>query len=251
MSDEKPPQPPPVAPPPPVDPAPPPAPPPAPAPAAAESATNLPVAVEAPADVPTLVARVAKMMNKVVQDLASVGQSAAAISQAMTDGFGKLQVTFAMLTKQVATNDVKIDGNLVELRKQFAADLAALRESLGAEVMSIAVERIMLTAVADVIDNAEVVLAQAGAAADPTVNALRMIRDKLLAAFRGMGVELVPIVTGTTKFDENVHEVAALAQANDPQVADLPPLVITGVYNHGYTLNGRPIRRARVVMKGA
>jgi hypothetical protein len=86
-------------------------------------------------DASGLISRIAKMTNKMVQDVAVVGQTAAAMSQAMTDGFGKLQLTFAMLTKQVATNDVKIDANLLEMRKQFSADIAGLSENLGAQLM--------------------------------------------------------------------------------------------------------------------
>jgi molecular chaperone GrpE (heat shock protein) len=205
-------------------------------------------------DLTALVARISKMTNKVVQDMATLNQATTAMSQAMTEGFHKLQVTFAMLTKQVATNDVKVDGSLLELRKQLSDELGQLNQTLIAEITSRTVEQIMLTAVADVIDNAGIVLAQpataAAAASEPVVHALRMLRDKLLNAFRQLGVEVVPIVFGTTQFDENLHECAAVAHPDDPSLAGLPAHVITGIYNQGYTMNGRTIKRARVVMKG-
>jgi molecular chaperone GrpE (heat shock protein) len=228
-----------------TDPPPPPQPAPEPAPAAAEPAQTV--------DLATLVTRVAKMQNKLVQDIATVTQAQTALTHAMTEGFAKLQITFGMLTKQVATNDVKLETHLTELRKQLATDLGSVSSSLASEIAARTVESIMLTAVADIIDNAEVVLAQASPEqqADPMVTAVRMMRDKLLIAFRPLGVELVPIIAGTTKFDENLHEVVNVAPADDPLAKDAPANTITGIYNHGYTLNGRTIRRARVVMKGA
>jgi molecular chaperone GrpE (heat shock protein) len=117
------------------------------------------------------------------------------------------------------------------------------------------VENILLTAVADVIDNADIVLGMVASSPEPandaTVTALRMMRDKLLDSFMPLGVKQLPIVPCESPFDENLHVCVALAHPDDPRTTGLAANVVTDIYKHGYTLHGRVIRRATVVTKGA
>jgi len=215
------------------------------APPEAAAAAPAPEAPAAPTDVPTVVNRISKMQNKVVQDVAAVTAAMNQMAAVVQDGFGKLQLTFAMLTKQVATNDVKADNNVLELRKQFSGDMTELAKAVQGVITDRVVERVTL-AVADALDDAITVI-QNTPDNNPSVQALRLVCDKLFGGLASLGVGLVQIAPGQTVFDERVHEFAGHAPAEDKA----PAHAITKIVKQGYAVNGRLVRRAAVIIKGA
>ena len=96
-----------------------------------------------------------------------------------------------------------------------------------------------------VLDNIQLALAHAPEGVDPNWKAgLQMVAQQFLGAMERNGVQEVPSQAGVV-FDPNVHE--AVSQ----EVSDLAPGLIVRAHTRGYTLHGRLLRPARVVVSQA
>jgi GrpE len=198
----------------------------------------------APVDPTKLTERVFKMTRQILESASVISQ---AVGQAMPEHFAKLNTTFAMLARQVATNDVKQSAGMTELRDQLTAQLSTLSESIQGQVLDLAVERLVLGTLADLVDDLDVVVSSDVTDTKVAFAALAQIRGKLMAALRPLGVEPIHIVPGTTVFDEAMHEARDVE--SDAASATVAAGVITRVYRGGYTMRGRVIRRAQIVVK--
>jgi molecular chaperone GrpE len=102
----------------------------------------------------------------------------------------------------------------------------------------------LLKSLLPVIDNFERALAvEAGPETGAMRDGLKLVHDQLLEILRKHNLQQVDPEPGTA-FDPNLHE--ALMQKPDDRHADGP--VVLEVFQKGYTLHGRRLRPAQVVV---
>ncbi len=129
-----------------------------------------------------------------------------------------------------------------------AADLENYKKA-AARMQRDAVERTrrqMLRVVLGAVDDLERAIHYAEQAAEHEAVAgilegLRMTHRSLLEQLRALGVERMEAVG--ERFDPERHEAVELASAEE---AGVEPGTVLGVVQHGYTLDGRVLRPARV-----
>jgi hypothetical protein len=198
-------------------------------------------------DPAALLQRIGKMSRQLLQDTSVLTQATQTQTQAVTDGLGKVHMTLAAVARQAASTEVRTGEGLLDTRKLISTQFEALSERLAGEFLDRAVERLLLGSLAGLVDDVDAVLDRAAPEelASPACQALRMVRDKLLADLRPLGVERMAIELGSTAFDEALHE----CQGSDPATPE-QRVVVTQIYKQGYLLRGRMVRRAQVVVKG-
>lgn len=212
--------------------------------------------VEPSADIAAIAQRMSRMQNKLLMDMSALMAETTALKQALSsigqqvlpEGFEKLHTTFAMLARNIATSQVKVDDGHLETRRLFMDQFDNLVQRMNGQMLASVVEHFVLDALAAVIDDTDAVL---GAATDddrslPAYDALRMVRNKLLAHVGQFGVQLLPVQPGESMFDEQLHECASVSADSDA-----PEGTIIDLDKHGFIVNGRLVRRATVVVKGA
>jgi molecular chaperone GrpE (heat shock protein) len=205
------------------------------------------VPAAAPADPETLLLRVAKMQKQLVLDGAGLQHAVEAGARRQAEDAAALQAAFAGLARQVAASQATAESRHMETRRIFSEAVDSLGARIATELQDRVVERLLRTALAEGLDEVDAVLRNAGPAEQATaaIGALRIVRDKLLEALRPLGVEVVPVEAGATRFDEDLHE-----WVDTERGGDVAPGVVARVYKTGYTLRARAIRRAQVVVKG-
>jgi hypothetical protein len=201
-----------------------------------------------PPDAAALAQRTSRIQNKLLGDMSELRHASAQLLRSVTEGFDKLNATFAMLARNVVTNQVKVDDGQLETRRMFSEQMESLTAGLRGELLDRMVERFLLSTVASIIDDVDAVL---GNASDddrclPAFEAMRRLRAKLLAGLRPYGVDVIPLTEGETVFDETYHECTKVDTASTAQAG-----VVIDRDAQGFLLNDRVIRRARVVVKGA
>ncbi len=137
-------------------------------------------------------------------------------------------------------------ADLDNFRKRSARELAEGQERARAEVLLAMVqvlddvERALAASGAPAATGAEEPAAD-GAAADPIVAGLRLIRGRIADHLRRFGVS--EIQAAGVEFDPHVHEAVMQAPA-----AGVPSGHVAHVLERGYRLNDRVLRPARVVV---
>lgn len=129
--------------------------------------------------------------------------------------------------------------------KRLAADFENARRRQAIErdnLIKMAAER-LVTGLLDVVDNFERAVSASRTATEPqqVVAGLEMIQRQLLDFMSKEGV--APIPAEGARFDPNLHE-AMMRQ----EVTDVPDETVIQVFRPGYTLHGRILRAAQVVI---
>jgi hypothetical protein len=228
-----------------------------PEPSSAAPPPQPPDPVEAAAtDLAAIAQRMSRMQNKLLMDMSALmaetssikGAVAVLQQQMIPESFEKLHTTFAMLARNVATSQVKVDEGHLETRRLFSTHFEGLLQRLSGDMLGSVVTQFVLAAIAGIIDDTDAVL---GAATSddrslPAYNAIRLLRQKLLVNLQAFGVHLLDVRPGETVFDEQLHECASVSQESE-----VPDGTILDVDRHGFIVNGLVVRRATVVVKGA
>ncbi len=215
------------------------------APAANEPGSE---AAGASADPAALLQRINKMSRQLLQDTSTLTQTSAALNQNVLDGLAKLQAALSMVARQAVTTDVRSNEAALETRRLISSLFDGLNERLSGELLDRVVQQLLLGVVADILDDVDKILANAGRKerSTPLYTAVHLIRNRLLSSLRPFGVEQIPVTPGETTFNEVEHECT---RAEGTLSAERRA-VVTQIYRHGYLLRGRPVRRAQVVVKG-
>lgn len=209
--------------------------------------TAIPEPREDASETATLLKRQDKMLKQILQTHSALQE----MLQGIPAELSRLHASFAMLARQVASNDVKLDTSLETFRGQLNSQIERLQASLASDILDRAVERVFLSAASPSLDDIEVILRNPEASTADALDALRMVRGKLVAGFAPLGVELIPVCPGKTEFDETLHECVQIASPEDPLAQNLESGTIVRLYRNGFTLKGQVIRRASVTVKGA
>lgn len=129
--------------------------------------------------------------------------------------------------------------------KRLAADFENARRRQATErdnLIKMAAER-LVTGLLDVVDNFERAMTAAKSATDPqqVVSGVELIQRQLLDFMSKEGVALIP--AQGQRFDPNLHEAMMRQDASD-----VPDETVLTVFRPGYTLHGRILRPAQVVI---
>lgn len=198
-------------------------------------------------EIASLLKRQDKMLKQILQTHSALQE----MLQTIPAELSRLHASFAMLARQVASNDVKLDVSLETFRGQLNSQIEKLRASLASDLLDRTVERVLLSAASPSLDDIDAILRNSEASTTDALEALEMVKRKLLAAFQLLGVEVIPVLPGKTLFDETLHECIHIASPEDPLGRSLSGGTIVRVYRNGFTLRGQVIRRASVTVKGA
>jgi len=125
-------------------------------------------------------------------------------------------------------------ADLDNLHKRYARQLAYEKAAERARVT---------TAWLPVVDNLELALTQAGVAADPVVQGVRIVRDQAVATLAALGYSRHD--GAGVPFDPMRHEAVAVRPT-----ADLPPGMVVEVVRAGYGEGDRQLRPTAVVVSG-
>ena len=184
-------------------------------------------------------------VQRLMEQLAGIGRIEAAVASLLP----MLQFT----AKGLERSDRNREQQLLELRGHFTDEVDRLGASLRLEASKQAALDVF-KAVLPALDDIDVVLRQDGGSPSTSggrsVEAMRMVRDKIAGAFARLGIEAIAIEPGTTRFDAEVHQGEPYGGPADV-VAGVAPDTIVEVRSTGYRTDELLIRPAKVVVVAA
>ncbi len=171
--------------------------------------------------------------------LQQLGEHVAAIEAELKQFTPMLRFTAKAQDKSDRTREQQF----LDLRGHFTAEIDRLAASLRLDAAKQAAVDVF-AAVMPALDDIDIVLA-ASPADGKEAAALRMVHDKLKAAFARIGVHEIPVEPRETNFDAEIHEgvVYEGADAND-----LDPDTIVELRRAGYRTDELVIRPAKVAV---
>jgi molecular chaperone GrpE (heat shock protein) len=222
-----------------------------------------PLAEEAPLDLGGKIAQLERLVRSVARDSLALSRGqrdAEAQLQAIQTHLDDLELTTKGVGQTVWRAVQEALGQLQNAEAHYAGAIRELEARVRAEIqwqVYRSAAQSMLPALDDmdlVIGNQRALARKAAAGAaqaqDSVLEAMVMVRRKLVEGLRALGLEEIPIQEGATRFDPAWHEVT------EPDIspeflddAGAPPGIIYRVRRAGFQFDGRIFRVARVLVK--
>jgi molecular chaperone GrpE (heat shock protein) len=182
-------------------------------------------------------------------------QEVLAAVAAMRGRMEDLDLTLKGVAQTVGRAVQEGQAGVQNAEKHFAGALREL-EARVREEMQWQIQRGALQAVFPAVDDLELIIAherQAAGGAVPAgsvLEALVMVRQKMMDGLRSIGLDEIAVEPGVTRFDPAVHQLTAsdLAAGAVPDL-DVPRDTILILRRPGYRFQGRVFRAPQVIVK--